>query len=45
MRAASASAVGPSYIEALATAVPSSSAMAVWNSKIAWSVPWETSAW
>ena len=45
MRTASAAAVAPSYMEALATSMPVSWQMRVWNSKIAWSVPWLTSAW
>ena len=42
---ASAAAVGPSYIDAFATGSPVSSEIAVWNSKIAVSVPCETSGW
>ena len=42
---ASAAAVEPSYIEALATSMPVSSQIMVWNSKIACSVPCEISAW
>ena len=45
MSAASASAVEPSYIDALATSMPSSRAISVWNSNIACSVPWLTSGW
>jgi hypothetical protein len=43
--AASAVAVLPSYIDALARSVPMSCATSVWNSKIACSVPWAISGW
>ena len=43
--AASGTAVEPSYIEALATSMPVSWQIMVWNSKIAVSVPCEISAW
>ena len=42
---ASASAVPPSYMDALATSIPVSSQMAVWNSKMVWSTPWLRSGW
>ena len=42
---ASAVAVEPSYIEALATSMPVSSATCVWNSNRACSVPWLISGW
>ena len=45
MNAASASAVAPSYREALLTSMPVSSQMTVWNSKMDWSVPWLRSGW
>ncbi|MNU10254.1 hypothetical protein D3C72_2573030 [compost metagenome] len=45
MKAASGVAVEASYIEALATSMPVSSQIMVWNSKMAWSVPWLTSGW
>jgi len=38
-------AVAPSYMEALATSQPVSSAIMLWNSKMAVSVPWATSGW
>jgi len=41
---ASAAPVEPSYIEALATSMPVNSQIIVWNSKMACSVPWESSA-
>ena len=43
--AASATAVAPSYSDALETSMPASSAIRVWYSKIACSVPWLASAW
>jgi hypothetical protein len=42
---ASAAPVDPSYMLALATSMPVSSAIMVWNSKMAWRVPWVISAW
>jgi hypothetical protein len=42
---ASAQAVEPSYIEALATGRPVSAATWVWNSKSVCSVPWAISGW
>ena len=42
---ASAAPVEPSYMLALATSMPVSSAIMVWNSKIACSVPCVISAW
>ena len=42
---ASAAAVEPSYIEALATSMPVSSQIMVWNSKMDCRVPCEISAW
>ena len=42
---ASASAVPPSYMEALLTSMPVSSQIAVWNSKMVWSTPWLRSGW
>ena len=45
MSAASVIAVAPSYIEALDTSMPRIRHTIVWNSKIAWSVPWLTSGW
>jgi hypothetical protein len=45
MRAASADALAPSYMDAFATSTPSSDAAMVWNSKIDCSVPWLTSDW
>ena len=39
------SAVAPSYSEAFETSSAVSSAISVWNSKIACSVPWLASAW
>jgi hypothetical protein len=45
MRPASAAALAPSYMEAFATSMPSSSQTVVWNSKMACSVPCESSAW
>jgi hypothetical protein len=42
---ASAQAVAPSYMEALATSMPVMSATWLWNSKIACSVPWLISGW
>jgi hypothetical protein len=44
MRTASAAPVEPSYMLALATSMPVSSAIMVWNSKMACSVPWLISA-
>ena len=44
MSTASTKADAPSYIEAFATSSPVRSAMCVWNSQIAVSVPWATSA-
>jgi hypothetical protein len=43
MRTASAVAVAPSYIPALATSMPRSAAIADWNSNEACKVPWLTS--
>ena len=43
--AASGTAVEPSYIEALATSMPVSWQIMVWNSKMVVSVPCEISAW
>ena len=43
--AASGTAVEPSYIDALATSMPVSWQIIVWNSKIVVSVPCEISAW
>ena len=43
--AASGTAVEPSYIDALATSMPVSWHIMVWNSKMAVSVPCEISAW
>ena len=43
--AASGTAVEPSYIDALATSMPVSWQIMVWNSKIVVSVPCEISAW
>ena len=43
--AAAATALGPSYTEAFATGSPVSSEIAVWNSNITWSPPWEISGW
>jgi hypothetical protein len=43
--AASGTAVEPSYMEALATSMPVSWQIIVWNSKIVVSVPCEISAW
>ncbi len=40
---ASAAPVEPSYMEALATSMPVSSQIMVWNSKIACRVPWAIS--
>ena len=45
MSTASTKADAPSYIEAFATSMPVRSAMCVWNSQIAVSVPCATSAW
>jgi len=45
IRAASAAALAPSYMEALAQSRPVSLAIMVWYSKMHWSVPWLTSAW
>ena len=45
MTAASAEAVAPSYIEALATSMPVSIATWVWNSNRYCSVPCATSGW
>ena len=42
---ASAQAVEPSYIEALATSMPVSAATWVWNSNSTCSVPWAISGW
>ncbi len=42
---ASAVAVEPSYMEALATSMPVRCATWVWNSNSIWSVPCETSGW
>ena len=42
---ASASAVPPSYMEALLTSMPVSSQIAVWNSKMVCSTPWLRSGW
>jgi hypothetical protein len=42
---ASAAPVEPSYMLALATSMPVSSAIMVWNSKMACSVPCVISAW
>ena len=42
---ASASAVPPSYMEALLTSMPVSSQITVWNSKMVWSTPWLRSGW
>ncbi len=43
--AASGTAVDPSYIDALATSIPVSWHIIVWNSKIVIRVPCEISAW
>ena len=43
IRQASARALAPSYMPALATSMPSSSQTSDWNSKAVWSVPWLTS--
>jgi len=43
--AASGTAVEPSYMEALATSMPVSWQIMVWNSKIVVRVPWAISAW
>ena len=43
--AASGTAVEPSYMEALATSMPVSWQIIVWNSKIVVSMPCEISAW
>ena len=40
MQAASAKAVAPSYMEAFDASMPVSAAIMLWNSKVAWSVPW-----
>ena len=45
MNAASASAVAPAHIDALATGSPVSLDTSVWNSKIICRVPWLTSGW
>ena len=45
MRAASAVAWAPSYIEALATSRPVRAQTMVWNSKMVWRVPWLISGW
>ena len=45
MKAASTNAVAPSYMLALATSMPVSSQIIVWNSNMACSVPWLTSGW
>ncbi len=45
MRIASAAPVDPSYMLALATSMPVSSAIIVWNSKMACSVPCVISGW
>ena len=42
---ASAAPVEPSYMEALATSMPVSSQIMVWNSKMACRVPWAISGW
>ncbi len=43
IRQASARALAPSYMPALATSMPSSSQTSDWNSKAVWRVPWLTS--
>ncbi len=45
MSRASASAVAPSYMEALTTSMPSSRAVRVWYSKMPCRVPWLISGW
>src|SRR3989337_2630885 len=45
IRQASARALAPSYMPALATSMPVSSHTSDWNSKAAWSVPWLVSGW
>ena len=45
MSAASTNAVAPSYIDALETSMPVSAQIIDWYSKIACSVPCETSGW
>ncbi len=45
IKTASGTAVEPSYMEALATSMPVSWQIMVWNSKMAVSVPCEISAW
>ena len=45
MSTASAAALAPSYMLALATSMPSSWQTSVWNSKTACSVPCEYSGW
>ena len=42
---ASAAAVAPSYMEALAQSIPVREQTMLWNSKIYRKVPWEISAW
>jgi len=45
MIAASAKAVAPSYMDAFDTSMPVSEAIMLWNSKVAWRVPWLISGW
>jgi hypothetical protein len=45
MVAASATALAPSYREALETSSPVSSLMSVWYSNRTWSTPWLISGW
>ena len=45
MRQASARALAPSYMPALAASMPVSSQVMDWSSNIVWRVPWLISGW